>query len=401
MGHQLIVIGAGPAGLLAALRAAELGRSVLLLEKAAKPGVKILVSGGTRCNVANQADRGETLKLFGHARRFLRPAFGALFRDDVLALLDAEGVPTKLEPTGKFFPVSDRAVDVQRALVGRALRAGVELRLNSPVLGLERVDDRLRVQLADAQLTAPHVLLCSGGQSYPRTGTTGDGYRFAESLGHTIVPTRPALAPLAIPEPWLHALRGIALPAVHARLMNGDRRLAERTGDLLFTHFGLSGPVAMDLSSDLARHPQANGVQLDLTPGIDRRQQLIDAAGQGNRLVRKVLDLPARLSAALLAHCEIPQDRRGAELSKPERTRLVNAITQLWLPLSGSMGYDRAEVTAGGVSLDEVNPKTMASRLVPGLYLAGEVLDIDGPIGGFNFQAAFSTGHLAGTSASA
>ena len=373
---------------------------MILLEKASKAGVKILVSGGTRCNVANRADRSETLTLFGHAARFLKPAFHTLFRDEILELLKSEGVPTKLEETGKYFPCSDRALDIQQALVGRALRAGVELRTRSAVRMIEP-GTPLGVRTDDDFISADKVILCCGGRSYPKVGTTGDGYRLAQQLGHSITPTHPGLAPLAVPARWLQALSGITLPSVTLQLRLGDRKIAERKGDLLLTHFGLSGPVAMNLSSDLARHPEADGLALDLAPTIQSdslRQTLLESPGK--QQVRTQLGmLPSRLAAALLHHCEIPAERKAAELAKRERQRLITAIKQLALPLNGTLGFDKAEVTTGGVALSEVNPKTMASRVCPGLYLAGEVLDIDGPIGGFNFQAAFSTGYLAGESA--
>jgi predicted Rossmann fold flavoprotein len=253
------------------------------------------------------------------------------------------------------------------------------------------------------------VILTTGGQSYPGCGTTGDGYTFAARLGHTIVPPRPALVPITVNVPWVADLRGLTLPDVCVKVIEpgggSKTTLAARQGSLLFAHFGLSGPVILDVSRVVSGHPNPTALQLelDLLPGekeadLDERLR-VETAASGKKLLAAVLSpsLPRRLCEAVLEQAGMPVDRRAAALAKPDRARLVQTLKQLRLSVSGTLGFGKAEVTAGGVSLDEVDSRTLQSRKAEGLFLAGEVLDLDGPIGGYNFQAAWSTGWLAGS----
>jgi hypothetical protein len=409
MGWDVVVIGAGAAGLLAAARAAECGRRVLLLEKNRRPGVKILMSGGTRCNLTQATDRRGIIEAFGKPGQFLHSALAALGPQDLIDLVEAEGVPTKVEETGKVFPVSDKAADVLGALLRRLERSGATLALGEPVLDLERTTEGFRVTTPGQVVTAPKVLITTGGRSYPGSGTTGDGYAWAARLGHTIVPPRPALTPITVSAPWATALQGVTVPDVALRVLDTQVpgkacTLAQRRGSLLFTHFGLSGPVALDVSRAVSGHAEPTRllVELDFLPGLAAGplDELLrqESAGAGKKLLAGVLAewLPRRLVEGLLVRAGLPPDRRAAGLSKPERLRLVQAVKRQQVPVAGTLGFKKAEVTAGGVSLDEVDSRTMMSKLVPNLFFAGEVLDLDGPIGGYNFQAAFSTGWLAG-----
>ena len=419
MDWDVIVVGAGAAGLLAATRAAERGKRTLLLEKNRKPAVKILISGGTRCNLTHNTDSRGIVAAYGRQGRFLHSALAALSPQDVVALVEAEGVPTKVEETGKIFPVSDRALDVANALVHRLRRSGAELSLEEPLLQMRRIkadQGGVGYELITSRrtLTAEKVIVTTGGLSYPGSGTTGDGYAWAADMGHTIVPTRPALVPVTTSAQWVQPLQGVTMPDTVVRVIDGAQKdpaqkpavLDERRGSLLFTHFGLSGPVILDISRAISGHPRPQSLSLacDLLPaqteGALDELLRTQAAAAGKRHVISVLpeQLPRRLVETLAAVAELPLDRKSAELSKTERARLVAAIKRLTIPVSGTRGYKKAEVTAGGVSLDEVDSRTMQSKLVPNLYFAGEVLDLDGPIGGFNFQAAFSTGWLAGQS---
>jgi predicted Rossmann fold flavoprotein len=401
---DVVVVGAGAAGLLAAIHAAERGRRTLLLEKNRRPGVKILMSGGTRCNITHDCDNRGIVEAFGSAGKFLHSALAALGVRQTIDLFEAEGVATKVEETGKIFPVSDKAVDVLDALLRRLGRSGAVLALNEPVTELRRVDDYWRLTTPRRVVEANRVVLTTGGLSYPGSGTTGDGYGYAAALGHTIVPPRPALAPLTVACPWVADLRGVTLPDTSLTLLEGTKILAQRRGALLFAHFGLTGPVALDVSRGVSRHerPTTLRLEIDLLPGV-KEQEIDDwlrqeSLASGKKLLANVLGdrVPRRLADALLGVCGLAVERKSAALSKPDRQKLVQHIKRLPLPVTGTLGFGKAEVTAGGVALDEVDSRTTESKKAPGLYLAGEVLDLDGPIGGYNFQAAFSTGWLAG-----
>lgn len=407
---EVVVVGAGAAGLLAATRAAERARRVLLVEKNSRPGVKILMSGGTRCNLTHATDARGIVEAFGAQGSFLHSALAALSPDDLVQLIEAEGVTTKIEYTGKIFPVSDRATDVLRALLDRLHRSGAQLATRESVEAVERCNNGFKVRTAKREVAAEKVVVTVGGQSYPGSGTTGDGYGWARSLGHTIVTPRPALAPLTTNIAWVKQLRGVTVPDVQVQLMPHDRQarqrpLAARRGSLLFTHFGLSGPVAMDVSGCVTAHAHVElELHIDFLPGASANEiieLLRDAATRdGKRLLTSVIapELPRRLVDALLQQAGVSADRRLAELSRVERDAAVESLKRLRIPISGTMGFQKAEVTAGGIALDEVDSRTMESKIVPNLYFAGEILDLDGPIGGYNFQSAFSTGWLAGSS---
>jgi predicted Rossmann fold flavoprotein len=404
--YDAVTIGAGAAGLMAAIHAAERGRRVLLLEKGKKPGVKILMSGGTRCNITHDCDARDIIRAFGPNGKFLHSPLAALGPRETVEFFEAAGIATKVEATGKVFPVSNRAVDVLNALLRRLAQSGATLSLNEPARAvLRHPDGGFRVVTSARTLICEHVLITSGGKSYPGSGTTGDGYTWAAAFGHTIVPPRPALVPLTVRADWVAGLRGVTLPDVNVRVLDpAGAVLAERRGSLLFAHFGLSGPAPLDVSRAVSGHPEPASLMLevDLLPGESESQfeEFIrhETAASGKQLLAVVLaaKLTRRVVDQLLILCGLPVDRRAAALAKADRQRLVAAVKRLRIPLAGTLGFEKAEVTAGGVSLQEVDSRTMQSKLVPGLYLAGEVLDLDGWIGGYNFQSAWSTGWLAG-----
>jgi hypothetical protein len=405
MDQDAVIIGAGAAGLMAAIRAAECGRRVLVLEKSRKPGVKILMSGGTRCNITHDCDARGIVEAFGHNGKFLHSALAAFSPADAVDFFNAEGVATKVEDTGKVFPVSDKALDVLNALLKRLHTSGATLALAEPVTALTAMDVGFQVTTPTRSITAERVLIATGGKSYPGCGTTGDGYALAAQFGHTVTPTAPALVPLKVDVPWIKPLQGVTLAQVQLKVLEGHKPLVTRGGAMLFAHFGLTGPAPLDVSKAVSRHaaPRSLILEIDFAPqdttaAIDEFLR-VETAAAGKQLLAGVLarKLTRRLADALVVQCGLAVDRTAAALAKVDRAKLVSAIKATRLPLAGTLGFEKAEVTTGGVALAEVDSRTLQSKLKPGLFLAGEVLDLDGWIGGYNFQSAWSTGWLAGT----
>ena len=414
---DVIVVGAGAAGLLAATHAAERGLKTLLLEKTPRVGTKILMSGGTRCNITHATDRRGIVQAFGSQGRFLHSALSRLGPEDVVAFVENEGVRTKTEEGGKIFPVSDKASDVLAAFMQRLNRTSCGIALNEPVLKMEREGDGFCVTTPTRSISTRKLIVTVGGQSYPGSGTTGDGYPWMKSFEHSVITPRPALTPVTSHAGWVTKLKGLTIPDTNLKLIQNQpsysldqlassKPIDVRRGSLLFTHFGLSGPVAMDISRSITGHDSPSDLRIvcDFLP----EQSYDDVAKEvstmcqsdGKKQCASVVGqfLPRRLADAVLHETGIRGDMRTAEISKKDRSKIVDSIKRTVIPVSGTRGFKKAEVTAGGVSLKEVDSKTMQSRIVPNLFLAGEILDLDGPIGGYNFQAAFSTGWLAGAS---
>lgn len=412
-GWDVIVVGAGAAGLWAAARCAELSKRVILLEKTARTGTKVLASGGTRCNLTTSLPPEEAARLFGpRGGRFLRGAFRALPPLALRARFEELGVATVEAPLDKVFPASDRARDVRDALEGWARGRGVEIRTNAPVVALERAGALWRVRTADGgALEAALLVLASGGKSVPRSGTTGDGYPWLAQLGLPLVEAVPALVPLASPAPWVSELAGIALQDVEARLVDSAKRLlGRRARPVVFTHHGVSGPGAMDLSEPVARAAARTGGEtltllLDLVPGVEReeiRAFLLEAAGASGapRLALLIAQrfgerVPRRIAERALVQAGLFANARTSELAREKRHGLVEALKGLAVPVDGTLGWEKAEVTAGGLALEALDPGTMRVKGLPGLLVIGELLDLQGPIGGLNFQSAFATAEIA------
>ncbi len=407
---RVIVVGGGAAGLVAAGQAAEQGAETLLLEKMDRPGRKLRITGKGRCNLTNLTPLYEFIEHFGSNGRFLRQAFSRFFTSELVAFFEELGVPTMTERGGRVFPASGQARDVVDALVRWIRKCGVTLRTQSPVERLFIEEGRVvgvvvsghRVFRADA------VIVATGGASYPATGSTGDGYRLAESVGHTIVSIRPALVPLETAGDVAPQLQGLSLRNVAVSVWVDGKKQAQAFGEMLFTHFGLSGPIILCLSKrivDALRMNQHVTLSIDLKPALDERKLdarlLRDLDAHGKQQFRTILKglLPKKLIPVCIDLTNIPPDKASHQITTQERKRLRMWLKDFRLEVIGHRPFEEAIITAGGVDTREVDPRTMASRLVEGLYFAGEVLDVDADTGGYNLQAAFSTGWVAGQSA--
>lgn len=407
--EEIVVIGAGAAGLMAAIAAGRSGAKVLVLEKNKKAGVKILMSGGSRCNITHDCDNIGIIKAFGPRGKFLHSALASFGTRDTVAFFEAAGVPTKVEETGKVFPVSNRAHHVLDALIAESVNAGARISLLEPCRGLEVRGENLVVITPEREIEAKAVILTTGGKSFPGCGTTGDGYALASMFGHQIIPTRPALVPLALRETWVAQLAGMTMGDVGLALEENGHLRGKTRGSNLFTHLGVSGPAPLNLTRFPASWecPQGLSLLIDFLPGlalgeVDEwlRQE---TNSRGRQLVSVVMSdrLPRGLADRLLVETGLEPDRRAAGLSRDQRLTLAKKIKNLRFGIQRTLGFEKAEVTSGGVDLREVDSRSMQSLIIPSLYFAGEILDLDGPIGGFNFQAAWSTGWLAGIKASA
>ncbi|MGA9348379.1 MAG: NAD(P)/FAD-dependent oxidoreductase [Anaerolineae bacterium] len=416
-GRRVIVVGGGAAGLMAAGQAAELGAETLLLEKMNRPGRKLRIAGKGRCNLTNVASLSEFITHFGPNGRFLRQAFSRFSNSDLVAFFEELGVHTVTERGGRVFPASSQAQDVVEALVQWVGERGVTLRSRSPVERLLVEEGRVvGVQVSRNQVfgeesgfySADAVIVATGGASYPATGSTGDGYRLAQAGGHTIVPIRPALVPLETAGDIAPRLQGLSLRNVTVRVWVNGKKQTEAFGEMLFTHFGVSGPIILSLSRrvvDALRLSQRVILSIDLKPALDegkldaRLLRDLDAHGkqQFHTLLKELL--PRKLIPVCLDLTGIPSDKMAHQITSEERQRLRTWLKDFRLEVTGHRPFTEAIITAGGVDTREVDPRTMASRLVEGLYFAGEVLDVDADTGGYNLQAAFSTGWLAGRSA--
>jgi predicted Rossmann fold flavoprotein len=415
MSKRVIIIGGGAAGLLAAGTAAGNGASVTIIEKMYRPGRKIRITGKGRCNLTNIAPLPEFLRHFGKHNKFLQPAFQAFFSNDLTVMLTRLRVPTITERGGRVFPASGQAGDVVDALVGWAHSRGVKIIADTSATGFRVEDGRIAGVEAKGKhdqkprtLSAEAVIIATGGKSYPATGSTGDGYRLAESAGHTIIPARPALVPLEVKGDLPARLEGLDLKNINVSLFIDGKKKAEDFKEIMFTDFGMSGPAILSLSKmavDAIRLRQAVEISIDLKPALDYNQLdhrlLRDIKEHGNQQYKALLKglLPRKLIPVFAELTKIPEDLIIHQLTADQRKRLRNILKDFRFVITGYRDFNEAVITAGGVSIKEIDPNTLESKLIRGLYFAGEVIDIDADTGGFNLQAAFSTGYLAGKSA--
>jgi hypothetical protein len=435
-GNRVIVVGAGASGLMAAGRAAEMGAPVLLLEKTSVPGQKIMISGKTRCNLTNMKDITDFVAMYGSQGRFLSRAFQRFFREDLRGFLARYGVATKIERGGRVFPVSDDAADVVAAFRRHLEDKGVILQTGTRVTGIQIKDGRVTgVETEKGRCLSTAVILATGGASYPSTGSTGDGYTMAKVVGHTIIKLRPALVPLVVHEISLAgAMQGVSLRNVRMTAFRcpgdsinsllipvsdmgrgiGNKRphgvvIESRMGEMMMTHFGIGGPITLLMSLAIvdALEQGPVSVAIDLKPALDRNQLRLriqrDFDRFGKRRYGRILKefLPEKMVDPFISMTGVSQDKCGSQISSEERERLIALLKSLRFNIRCALPMSSAIVTAGGVSLKEIDPRTMSSLRVKGLYFCGEVMDIDADTGGYNLQAAFSTGHLAGENAAA
>lgn len=440
MKKKIIIVGAGAAGMAAAIAAAESGAEVTLLEKNEKTGKKIYITGKGRCNFTNDCDPEQFFRKVVSNPRFLYSSLYGFTNQQMIEFLEGEGIRTKVERGGRAFPLSDHASDVTKALNGRMKKAGVKLLLNTEVTGLlfadlaeplerkgKRIEQRVSgvkvrevrwsgtskgpvsfpVAGSERELAADCVIITTGGLSYPSTGSTGDGYDFAAAAGHSIVPCSPSLVPFETKEPVGDELMGLSLKNVEAAVYDGKKEIFREFGEMMFTHFGVTGPIILSASAYSAKRLRKNPLKLvlDLKPALSEQQLddriLRDFDGEKNKEFRNSLShlFPARLAPVMVRRSGIDPYKKVNEVTREERRKLVQVTKNFELTLTGLRGYNEAIVTQGGVSVKEVDPSTMESKLTPGLYFAGEVLDLDAETGGYNLQIAWSTGVLAGKSA--
>ncbi len=407
---KTIVIGGGAAGLMAAGRAAGQGAEVILLEKMGQTGRKIGISGKGRCNLTNDAALEDFLVRFGKNGRFLRQCFQQFFTSELISFFAERNLPMVTERGGRVFPESGRALDVVRVLNNWLQTEQVTVKKSAPVSAIQVKDGRVTgVVCNGVTMACTNIILATGGKSYPRTGSTGDGYSLAKSLGHTIVPLRPALVPLVSRDPKIHRMAGLELRNIQVRVYLDGKRKGQEFGELAFTGFGLTGPVILTLSStivDALDSGRKVTLSLDLKPALDEKKldnrlirDLISRAGESIDSILRGL-LPQQLVPICLESCDLPVTVDTRNFPAKMRKRLVQWLKDFRIEISGYRDYDEAIITAGGVNLKEIDPMTMESKLVKGLFIVGELLDLQADTGGYNLQAAFSTGWIAGSSVS-
>ena len=409
--NRVIIIGAGAAGLMAAVSAANNGAEVLLLEKMSSPGRKILITGKGRCNFTNRCELADFPKYFPNNSAFLYSALRAFDNQDLIDFFAARGVPSKVERGGRLFPVSDKASDIVGALEKAVRQAGVRIKTNCAVQSIRTEGNRATGVVCGMEFfPADAVILATGGLSYPGTGSTGDGYRMAKELGHSVTPLAPALVPLETVESWVKELQGLALKNVEAVIRVNGRKVHSEFGEMMFTHFGISGPIVLSLSQAVSKAlkqtPKPEIVaEINLKPALtpeilDKRLQR-DFSAFVRKQFKNALGelLPTKLIPVIIRLSGIQPEKHVHQITREERRHLVELLQNLRITIRGTRPVAEAVVTAGGVNVKEIMPKTMGSRLVSGLFFAGEIIDVDGYTGGFNLQAAFSTGFIAGCAA--
>jgi predicted Rossmann fold flavoprotein len=407
---DVAVVGGGPAGMFAAGRAAELGARVVLIEKNKNLGRKLLLTGNGRCNITQAVfNVREFIENFDENGKFLFSCLSAFGVEETINFFKNHGLDTKIERGGRVFPVSDRAADVQNVLMDYVTRSGATIKSDSSVIDVERRDNKIsRLILREGAIASNSYILCTGGKSFPGTGSTGDGLRWSKKLGHHVTELTPALVPVDIKEKWVKDLQGLSLKNIEMNIIQHNKRQDSDFGELMFTHFGVSGPIVLHKSKKIGQLLKQGEVKLslDLKPALDftkldKRLQR-DFKKYQNRAYKNCLDdlLPQKLIPTIVELSGIDPYKKVNRITREERHTLVNLLKGLEMTVFGLLGFGQALITSGGVSIKEIDPKTMRSKLIDNLFFAGEIIDLDGPTGGYNLQVCWSTGYIAGENAS-
>ena len=410
---KVLIIGGGAAGMMAAAFAAKNGNRVEVFEKNEKLGKKLFITGKGRCNITNAADLEDFFPAVTSNPKFLYSAFYSFTNEQVISFFEELGVKTKVERGGRVFPVSDHSSDVIQALKSEMERLGVKINLNAEVKELitEKSSTGETVNgirlVSGKKISGDAVIVATGGISYPSTGSTGDGYRFARRCGHKVSELSPSLVPMEVKEWYAGELMGLSLRNIEIRITDGKKKLYQEFGEMLFTHYGVTGPVILSASSVVGKKLKDTELTLhiDLKPALTEEQLdkrvLREFETNHNRQFKNAVDslFPSKLRPVIVELSSIPEEKKVHEITKEERLRFVRLIKDFTMTLTGLRGYNEAIITKGGVSVKEIDPGTMESKLVKGLYFAGEVLDLDAVTGGYNLQIAWSTGYLAGMNA--
>jgi len=408
--YDVAVVGGGPAGIMASIRAAQLKKSAVLIERNVSVGRKILITGKGRCNLSNSADIEGFIEKFGKSGQSLRSAFYKFSNNDLVEFLKKYGVATKVERQGRIFPSDDKSLSVVRALEKALADNGVKVLTGSRVMVIREDGGIFILKTEEAEIWAKKLVLATGGASYKATGSTGDGFHFAKLLGHTFNSLRPGLVPLKTKERWVTELQGLTLKNIRIVFECGGKKITSETGELLFTHFGVSGPLVLDLSArvvDLLQEKKEVTLSIDLKPGLTREQlnnrMLREIETRGSINIKTLLKemLPLKMIQVFASALNLDPAKRINQLTRGEREGITELLKDFRMTVTGALPLEEAMVTCGGIPVKDINPRTMESRIMPGLYFAGEIIDATAPSGGYNLQQAFSTGYLAGESAGA
>ncbi|NLK34632.1 MAG: NAD(P)/FAD-dependent oxidoreductase [Gracilibacteraceae bacterium] len=405
--YDVVVIGGGPAGMIAAGTAASRGKRTMLVEKNEKLGKKLFLTGKGRCNITNTADFDEFMKNIPRNSKFFFSSFKNFSNSDLIILLESLGLKTKIERGGRVFPESDKSSDVIRALERYLNKNKVDIKLNNRLLGFRQENGAVTGTILDNGqfVECSSLIICTGGLSYPQTGSTGDGYAVAEKAGHTIIEPKPSLVPLVSEDTFIKELQGLSLKNVSIKASADGKLLYEDFGEMLFTHYGLSGPIILSASyfiADSLRKKKNTKISIDLKPALSEeeldRRIIRDFEKNINKQFKNSLNqlLPHKLIPVIISLSGINESKEVHQITKQERKSLIKLLKSFTVTVKDTRPIDEAIVTSGGINLKEINPKTMESKLIKGLYFAGEVIDLDAFTGGFNLQIAFSTGYGAG-----